>query len=133
MNTAAANVMSASAVSPPTRNRIRKTSAFLRKLSLNAEKNWVQNSGAKRRVSSKDEDMAIALQSVESGLARPSFRRPKRRYFWPKNNRSLRHASIAATRNQQLLPILTKNDGPNTVPRQPAKSAGVARRTRQPR
>src|SRR5438128_4344346 len=122
MKTAAANVMSASAVClpsgawPPTRNRIRKTSAFLRKLSLNAEKNWVQNSGAKRRVSSKDEDMAIALQSVESGLARPSFRRSKRRYFWPKNNRSLRHASTAVHRNQQLLPILTKNEGPNNGP-----------------
>ena len=30
-------------------NRIRNTSAFFRKLSLNAEKNWHQNSGAKRR------------------------------------------------------------------------------------
>ena len=42
-------------------NRIRNTSAFFRKLSLNAEKNWHQNSGAKRRVSSKDEDMAVPV------------------------------------------------------------------------
>src|SRR5947209_6793206 len=54
MNTAAASVMSASASGPPILNRIRKTSAFLRKLSLNAEKNWHQNSGAKRRVNNKE-------------------------------------------------------------------------------
>ena len=34
---------------PAILNRIRNTSAFFRKLSLNAEKNWHQNSGAKRR------------------------------------------------------------------------------------
>jgi hypothetical protein len=33
----------------------------LRKLSLKAEKNWVQNRGAKRRVRSKDEDMAVPV------------------------------------------------------------------------
>src|SRR3954466_13146569 len=49
MNTAAARVMSDSAAEPPIMNRIRKTRAFFRKLSLNAEKNWHQNSGAKRR------------------------------------------------------------------------------------
>src|SRR5262245_26418608 len=49
MNTAAASVISVSAELPPILYRIRKTSAFLRKLSLNAEKNWHQNSGAKRR------------------------------------------------------------------------------------
>ena len=38
---------------------------ILRKLSLNAEKNWHQNRGAKRRVSSKDEDMASPV--VRSG------------------------------------------------------------------
>ena len=48
-------------------NRIRKTSEFLRKLSLKAEKNWHQNSGAKRRVRSKDEDMAVPV--VGSGGA----------------------------------------------------------------
>src|SRR5262249_10701812 len=59
MKTAAASVMSASAPAPPIWNRIRKTSAFLRKLSLNAAKNWVQNRGAKRRVINRDEDMAL--------------------------------------------------------------------------
>src|SRR3954470_12005098 len=49
MNTAAVSVISASRFSTPGANRIRNTSAFLRKLSLNAEKNWHQNSGAKRR------------------------------------------------------------------------------------
>ena len=38
---------------------MRKTREFFRKLSLKAEKNWVQNRGAKRRVVSKDEDMAF--------------------------------------------------------------------------
>src|SRR5438477_9660327 len=61
MNAAAASVISASPADPPIWNRIRKTSEFLRKLSLNAEKNWVQNRGAKRRVSSRDEDMASGL------------------------------------------------------------------------
>ena len=50
MKTEAASVINASAFSPPILNRIRKTSEFLRKLSLKAEKNWHQNSGAKRRV-----------------------------------------------------------------------------------
>src|ERR1043166_8096821 len=49
MNTAAVSVISASRLVTPGANRIRNTSAFLRKLSLNAEKNWHQNSGAKRR------------------------------------------------------------------------------------
>src|SRR5215510_1023159 len=59
MKTAAASVISASASAPPIWNRMRKTSAFLRKLSLNAEKNWVQNRGAKRRVINRDEDMVF--------------------------------------------------------------------------
>src|SRR6266480_2506651 len=63
MKTAAASVMSASASVPPMWNRMRKTSAFLRKLSLKAEKNWVQNRGAKRRVISRDEDMAFLFRA----------------------------------------------------------------------
>src|SRR6516162_3498316 len=59
MKTAAASVISASASAPPIWNSRRKTSEVLRKLSLNAAKNWVQNRGAKRRVISKDEDMAF--------------------------------------------------------------------------
>ena len=45
---------------PADPNRIRKTSAFLRKLSLNAEKNWHQNSGAKRRAVIRERNMAIS-------------------------------------------------------------------------
>src|SRR3977135_2055282 len=97
MKTAAANVIRASAVCLASRslapwNRIRKTSAFLRKLSLNAEKNWHQNSGAKRRVSSKDEDMNNALRSLDHARCGPGNGRSKRRYFWQKNNRSFRQA-----------------------------------------
>ncbi len=60
---------------PDVVNRIRKTSAFLRKLSLNAEKNWVQNKGAKRRVMSRDEDIASPV--VRSGRGHAPG--PKRR------------------------------------------------------
>src|SRR5450830_1498916 len=45
---ALANVISASTSAVPERNKMRKTSEVLRKLSLNAAKNWHQNSGAKR-------------------------------------------------------------------------------------
>jgi hypothetical protein len=41
----------------PALNRIRNTSAFFKKLSLNAEKNWHQNKGAKRRDVIKWSDM----------------------------------------------------------------------------
>ncbi len=49
MNTVPASVTRASACVPAILNRIRKTIAFLRMLSLNAEKNCVQNRGEKRR------------------------------------------------------------------------------------
>ena len=58
MNIAAASVIRDSASEPPILNRIRKTRAFFRKLSLNAEKNWHQNSGAKRRDSKSGLDAA---------------------------------------------------------------------------
>ena len=48
MKIALASVIKASASAAPERNRIRNISAVLRKLSLNAAKNWHQNSGAKR-------------------------------------------------------------------------------------
>src|SRR5215831_18655753 len=70
MNTAAASVISASASAPPIRNSRRKTSEVLRKLSLNAAKNWVQNRGAKRRVISREEDMAFPLVPTRYGGAR---------------------------------------------------------------
>src|SRR5947209_19747403 len=60
MNTAAVSVISASRLPTPGANRIRNTSEFFRKLSLNAEKNWHQNSGANRRVMRRDEDMVIS-------------------------------------------------------------------------
>src|SRR6266403_6027209 len=49
MKIAPAKLTSASPACPPILNRINKTSAFFSKLSLNAEKNWHQNNGAKRR------------------------------------------------------------------------------------
>src|SRR4051812_50190637 len=67
MKTAAASVINASASEPPMWNRMRKTREFLRKLSLKAEKNWVQNRGAKRRVRSKDEDMAVSVVGSGGG------------------------------------------------------------------
>src|SRR5271166_5239307 len=45
---------------PPILNRISKASAFFRKLSLKAEKNWHQNSGAKRRVPRSDCDIDLS-------------------------------------------------------------------------
>jgi hypothetical protein len=48
------------------RSRIRKTSEFFRKLSLNALKNWHQNRGAKRLVVIKVVNMA---RSADRGLA----------------------------------------------------------------
>src|SRR3984893_12984159 len=45
---------------------MRKTRELLMKLSLNAEKNWHQNKGAKRRVIIRDEDIAgLSLPGLE--------------------------------------------------------------------
>ena len=66
MKTPAANVTSTSPAWPPILNRISKASAFFRKLSLKAEKNWHQNSGANRRVASSDCD--IGTSKVRGGL-----------------------------------------------------------------
>ena len=55
-------VINASASAYP-RNRTRKTSAVLRKLSLKAAKNWHQNSGANRRESSS----GVPVASMPSG------------------------------------------------------------------
>jgi hypothetical protein len=44
-------------------------------LSLNAEKNWVQNKGAKRRVINRDEDMIFPIArsaAAPRGLAFPA-------------------------------------------------------------
>src|SRR2546430_13465761 len=69
MKTAGASVTSTLAVVPAILNRIRKMRACLRKLSLNAAKNCVQNSGAKRRVVNKDVDIRF-----HSPLGGPSYR-----------------------------------------------------------
>ena len=73
---------------PPIWNRIRKTSAVLRKLSPNAEKNWHQNNGAKRRVVIRDMDMdapPLALRRLagecpkrQSNRCRAAWRRSSR-------------------------------------------------------
>src|SRR5215475_7719291 len=79
MKTAAASVIKASALSPPIWNRIRKTSAFFRKLSLKAEKNWHQNRGAKRRVVISEVNMVnSSLEVIEPVLTwlRAALRRP---------------------------------------------------------
>src|SRR5215469_11073546 len=57
IKTPPAKVTSDSPVRPPILNRISKTSAFFKKLSLKAEKNWHQNSGAKRREARSDCDI----------------------------------------------------------------------------
>src|SRR5712675_2338977 len=69
MKIAGARLTSTLAVDPPILNRMRKIKACLRKLSLNAAKNCVQNSGAKRRVISKDVDI-----NLYSPLGSPSYR-----------------------------------------------------------
>src|SRR2546423_14404118 len=71
MNTAAVSVISASRLPTPGANRIRNTSAFFRKLSLKAEKNWHQNSGAKRRVVSRDVDM-VPMLADSRAIATPA-------------------------------------------------------------
>src|SRR6185369_1729832 len=58
MKIALASVINASASLAAERNKIRKISAVLRKLSLNAAKNWQANSGAKRRESNRGAGMA---------------------------------------------------------------------------
>ena len=49
-------------------NRMTKTSAVLRKLSLKAAKNWHQNSGAKRRVVIRDVDMSLSPLALAPAL-----------------------------------------------------------------
>src|SRR5665213_3689699 len=74
MKTALAKVTKASAPAAPERNRIRKTSEVLRKLSLNAAKNWHQNSGAKRLDSIRGDGIAPVLQNFRAGGALPAIK-----------------------------------------------------------
>src|SRR6516165_2156212 len=55
-----ANVTKDSPDWPAILNRISKASVFFRKLSLKAEKNWHQNSGAKRREVRSDCDIDLS-------------------------------------------------------------------------
>ena len=82
MKIALAVVISASAFAAPERNRIRNTSAVLRKLSLNAAKNWQANKGAKRLDSIRGGGMQLDYGKV------PSRRKPFKkigRPSWPPN------------------------------------------------
>src|SRR5262245_40945195 len=72
MNTAGASVTSTWAAGLAILNRTREMSACLRKLSLNAAKNWVQNRGAKRRVVSRDIGSCLELNGL--GLRARSLR-----------------------------------------------------------
>ena len=47
-----------------TRNRMRKTNAFLRKLSLKADKNCVQKRGANRLLFISEDDMTVFLEKI---------------------------------------------------------------------
>src|SRR6516164_7843615 len=55
-----AMVTSDSPACPPILNRISRARAFFKKLSLKAEKNWHQNSGAKRREARSDCDIDLS-------------------------------------------------------------------------
>src|SRR5215469_14054398 len=57
MKIAVASAINDSEFGPVHLNRIRKASAFFRKLSLKALKNWHQNSGANRRVANRLDDI----------------------------------------------------------------------------
>src|SRR5215813_9270417 len=79
MKIASASVFSEAAPALPIWNTMRNPSAFLRKLSLNAEKNWHQNSGAKRRDVMRFVDMVRAF-SWSEGAERSSQGENERRY-----------------------------------------------------
>ena len=58
MKTPMASVIIAPASFSPSRNRISMASMLRTKLSLNAEKNWHQNKGAKRRLRIRAQSVA---------------------------------------------------------------------------
>src|SRR5262249_17753321 len=70
MNVAPASWISSAEWLSPSLNRIRMVSALLRKLSLKAEKNWHQNSGAKRRVVIRRTAMGFGSGAGASLVAR---------------------------------------------------------------
>src|SRR5690349_3227290 len=76
MKTALASVIRASESPLSDWNRITKTSAVLRKLSLNAAKNWHQNSGANRLDSSRGDGMPPHYCKVPRAPLPEKIRRP---------------------------------------------------------
>ena len=90
MKTAPASVISAPASAPPRRKRMRKTSAVLRKLSLNAAKNWHQNSGAKRLDSSSGGMPQIAQKRRRESAAKSAQKRGAARHNRPPPSLELR-------------------------------------------
>src|ERR1700730_8821243 len=75
MKIAVASAISDSEFGPAHLNRIRKASAFFRKLSLKALKNWHQNSGANRRVANRLDDIRgsrALIRKFQSG-GRPAY------------------------------------------------------------
>src|SRR5215468_11544710 len=75
MKIASASVFSEAAPALPIWNTMRNPNAFLRKLSLNAEENWHQNRGAKRRDVMRCSDMALAFPIGPDGLPQLSWLR----------------------------------------------------------
>ncbi len=62
MSVAVASVTSDAPLSPPILNNTKNASAFFKRLSFKAAKNWHQKSGAKRRARSRDRDMAASIR-----------------------------------------------------------------------
>src|SRR6516162_1572165 len=119
MKIAAATWVRASASGPPTLNTSRNTSAFLRKLSLNAEKNWHQNKGAKRRVAKSDEAM-IFPKARGVGT-----QRLYKRQFGQNDNRQERPRQ--AVRNPDCPGNRSKSDRPQLGPATTRRYATAAR------
>src|ERR1700720_2682548 len=92
---------------------MRKAREFLRKLSLNAEKNWHQNSGAKRRVVISDVDIdfwpvwTVGLRTslIAGDTTRPWLWPGQGSAFWPQSKGPGRGARASL---QLLVPINKK-------------------------
>src|SRR5471030_1310793 len=113
MKIALASVISASPLLPPTRNKMRNTSVVLRKLSLNAAKNWHQNSGAKRLDNIRGGGMPadycrVPLRAGGGGVKKLAA-------FWPPKESRYRYAeSLTVTKIPDRLCFLVglQNHGP---------------------
>src|SRR5262245_32773731 len=83
ISAAPASVISDSASAPESLKRIRNTSEFFRKLSLNALKNWHQKRGAKRGVFIKVVNMLV--QCADQGASVERHRRSRREHIWKRS------------------------------------------------